>query len=151
MERRGLFKVSCSEFVSQGFHVTWIRSSLGALRQRIRRCRGGYRICSSKNACGLELHLCDGSVIGESEISNHLLEPYWDAQTETGSDSETNNQIAEQNSKCVIRTDEVDADNESIHSFFKSTVRDGKDIWLRVRVHSAMCVVHRTWADRPSW
>ena len=76
-----LFKVSCSEFVLRVSMSHGFVRGLGALRQRIRRCRGGYRICSSKIACGLELHLCDGSVIGESEISNHLLEPYWDAQT----------------------------------------------------------------------
>ena len=69
--RRCIFEESCSRYV---YRITYEKGGAAgwyALIERIRKCRPGYVVV--KNLDKYELHLKDGSIIPEEEMSNHLL------------------------------------------------------------------------------
>jgi hypothetical protein len=73
--RSCLFKETCSHYVYRHAVEGGFFEGVGALRQRIKKCRKGFQLYSSLS--GFEIELADGSVIKEEEISSRLLEPVY--------------------------------------------------------------------------
>lgn len=75
-KRRGcLFKETCSHYVYRHTVEGGFFKGIGALWQRIKKCRKGYQLYSGLQ--GFEMELADGSVIKEDEIAPRLLEPIY--------------------------------------------------------------------------
>lgn len=71
-ERRScIFRESCSQHVYKLALNQGLFSGLKALIRRMRSCKPGYTICLGEN--GIELILCDGSILTENEIAFNLL------------------------------------------------------------------------------
>jgi len=73
--RSCLFKETCSHYVYRTTVEDGFFEGVGALRQRIKKCRKGFKLYSSLS--GFEIELADGSVIKEDEISPRLIEPIY--------------------------------------------------------------------------
>ena len=73
--RNCLFKETCSHYVYRTTVEDGFFEGVGALRQRIKKCRKGFQLYSSLS--GFEIELADGSVIKEEEISPRFLEPIY--------------------------------------------------------------------------
>jgi hypothetical protein len=70
-----LFKETCSHYVYRHTAEGGFFKGTIALKQRLKKCRKGYKLYSSLQ--GFEMELADGSIIKEDEISLRLLEPIY--------------------------------------------------------------------------
>ena len=76
LRRKCIFHESCSNYV---YRITIERgfwTGLNALKKRFRQCRGGYQIYICPEINNFKMHLHDGNVVSEEEISSCVLKPF---------------------------------------------------------------------------
>ena len=73
-QRNCLLKETCSHYVYRHTVEGGFFKGFSALRQRIKKCRNGFRLYSGLS--GFEMELADGSILKEDEIAPRLLEPF---------------------------------------------------------------------------
>lgn len=76
-----IFKESCTHHVARIAREQGSWAGIRAFMSRVRQCRHGYHIVSSPDAEGLELMLCDGTIVCGSEISPDVFRPLFTQAT----------------------------------------------------------------------
>jgi putative component of membrane protein insertase Oxa1/YidC/SpoIIIJ protein YidD len=67
-----LFAESCSRYVYRITKDKGFWAGLKALKSRYKKCRPGYQIICNSQDENIELHLVDGTILKDAEISIHL-------------------------------------------------------------------------------
>jgi hypothetical protein len=67
-----LFAESCSRYVYRITNEKGLWAGLKAFKSRYKKCRPGYHIVYNSQEAKTELHLVDGSILSEAEISFEL-------------------------------------------------------------------------------
>ena len=71
--RSCIFRESCSKYVYRIAKEKGFLGGLNAFAKRYKQCRPGYQITSSSLSEETVMILCDGSVIENTEIADHLI------------------------------------------------------------------------------
>jgi putative component of membrane protein insertase Oxa1/YidC/SpoIIIJ protein YidD len=74
--RSCVFMESCSNFVYRKTRKDGFFSGLMSLKKRFSQCRPGYTLYKNDHNGRFELHLKDGSIVMEEQISPTMLPPY---------------------------------------------------------------------------
>lgn len=72
--RECIFRVSCSQHVYNVTHDFGFLAGYKALKDRWKKCRGGYRVMYWNN--DFRVRLCDGHIVSSDIIADHVLKPY---------------------------------------------------------------------------
>lgn len=70
--RKCLYNESCSRFVERIARDEGFSAAIKAIKQRVRSCRGGYRLIAPDQGALPIVRLVDGSLLSISEVSESL-------------------------------------------------------------------------------
>jgi len=73
--RKCLFEESCSKYVYRVTKENGFSKGISALIDRMHKCRPGYQLYKNLGDNSFELHLKNGSIIENENISKNLLPP----------------------------------------------------------------------------